>query len=448
EDTPLEYLYVTNTNNTIFAHSFTNGFPKYLLRDDYSAANGSNGPSAKYATENGLVFQYSEPLIDGLDITLHLGVNQSQIESSLTQNSQVILLMSSVIVIFSLLFGYYWNKQITSPLNLLAREIEKLGSGKAINQSKFVNSPPEIKLLLQTLISSTQKSEQMLVTLRESEAKFSQLVDNISLVFWLGSVDWQEVYYVSPAYENFWGHSPEELYANGLSWMENIHPDDKEQVYDDIPADIDDSQTKIITFRPYRVQKLNGDYIWVSAKAYPIRDDHGKVVRIAGIAQDITQYVDLEDTLKRTQKMDALGKLTGGIAHDFNNMLGVILGYTELLQLRLKDDPTLLNYVDEINIAGQRSANLTSKLLTFSRKRPTKLQSVNLNEPIKDRAEMLEKTVTARIKVKYHLAEDLWHVSVDRGDFEDALVNMAINAMHAIEGSGEITITTSNTVLR
>lgn len=176
----------------------------------------------------------------------------------------------------------------------------------------------------------------------------------------------------------------------------------------------------------------------------PIRDESGKVIGAASIVQDITKQRQQEEQLRRSQKMDALGKLTGGVAHDYNNMLGVVLGYAELLKDMLSDQPTLAKYANEIYHAGERGAKLTKKLLAFSRKESTDEAMLNINTLLLDEKNILDKTMTARIKVVLDLADDLWPVWLDSGDLEDAILNMSINAMHAMEDHGTFTLRTSN----
>lgn len=161
------------------------------------------------------------------------------------------------------------------------------------------------------------------------------------------------------------------------------------------------------------------------------------------------ERIKAEEALRHSQKMDALGKLTGGIAHDYNNMLGVVLGYTELLlsNLDIKDQPKLVKYVNEINRAGLRSAKLTEKLLAFSREKTSNSELININTVLLDEQHLLEKTLTARITLTLDLAENLWATQLDGNDLQDAILNMAINAMHAIDGNGQLTIQTSNKII-
>jgi signal transduction histidine kinase len=146
----------------------------------------------------------------------------------------------------------------------------------------------------------------------------------------------------------------------------------------------------------------------------------------------------------RSQKMEALGNLTGGIAHDYNNMLGVILGYAHLLEENLKHLPELSSYANQIQRAGKRGAKLTADLLSFSKKQPAKQKMCDLNQLVKVGNDMLYKILTPRIELKLNLFSGLWPVKIDLGAFEDALLNMSINAMHAMPSGGTLTISTSN----
>ncbi len=187
----------------------------------------------------------------------------------------------------------------------------------------------------------------------------------------------------------------------------------------------------------------NGMHTYASTR-FPLTDDAGNIYAVCGISIDITERKQHEESLRRTQKMDALGKLTGGIAHDFNNMLGVILGYSELIQDSLAEDDKLQKYINEIHHAGERGASLTRKLLSFSRPQQTENEQLNINALLLDRQDMLEKVLTVRIHLQYQLQEDLWPVWINTGDLEDAIVNISINAMHAMENRGELSIETRN----
>ncbi|MBV1888745.1 MAG: PAS domain S-box protein, partial [Proteobacteria bacterium] len=159
---------------------------------------------------------------------------------------------------------------------------------------------------------------------------------------------------------------------------------------------------------------------------------------------DLTVEMQKEEQLRHSQKMDALGKLTGGIAHDYNNMLGIILGYTELLNMTLPQDSNAKEYVNKIEQAGERGVALTKKMLSLSRRQPIEASAININTVLEQQQQMLQKTLTARVIVDLKLAADLWHVWIDEGDFSDVIINLSINAMHAIDSVGTLIFETMN----
>lgn len=182
--------------------------------------------------------------------------------------------------------------------------------------------------------------------------------------------------------------------------------------------------------------------IHLSIAEFPVAIDGERL--FIGSCLDITRLKEQEQQLRQSQKMEALGKLTGGIAHDYNNMLGVILGYSELLKEKLSSNPKLQKYVSEIHHAGNRGAKLTQKLLAFSRQKPSESSTLNINTLLSNYKHMLEKTLTARIQLIFDLEPLLWTVYIDENDFEDSILNICINAMHAMQQGGQLTLTTRN----
>ncbi len=170
----------------------------------------------------------------------------------------------------------------------------------------------------------------------------------------------------------------------------------------------------------------------------------GESIGLIGISRNITQLREQEQQLRRSRKMDALGKLTGGVAHDYNNMLGIILGYAELLQEEVTGQEPLATFTENIIKAGKRGVSLTRKLLTFSKSSPENVHSVDLNCAIQDSLQMIEKSLTVSIKVELKLGKDLWPVRLDVDDFDNALLNICINAGHAMENGGHLQIVTTN----
>ncbi len=154
-----------------------------------------------------------------------------------------------------------------------------------------------------------------------------------------------------------------------------------------------------------------------------------------------------EQALRRSPKMNAIGQLTGGIAHDFNNILNIILGNAELLKRSTSDEQKRLKRIDAIEKTVHRAADLTRQLLGFSRTQAAKVFDTDINEVIGGMDSLIARSVTPEIKVEYRLAQDLWETEIDPGDFQDTLLNLVLNARDAMQGGGQLSIETTNTVL-
>ncbi len=187
--------------------------------------------------------------------------------------------------------------------------------------------------------------------------------------------------------------------------------------------------------------------IWVDFSVHPIFDSEGNISFLVAEARDATRRRLAEEHSKRSQKMDALGKLVGGIAHDYNNMLGVILGYAELLEMKCEEDAEGASYISEIIRAGERGRVLTRKMLAFSKSESSNPMACNINQALLDLKDMLAKSLTASIKLKYKLNEKAWPVWLDIHELEDTILNLSINAKYAMPKGGTLTIETQNTYL-
>ncbi len=168
---------------------------------------------------------------------------------------------------------------------------------------------------------------------------------------------------------------------------------------------------------------------------------------ILGTGVDITERKELEQQLRQSQKMEAVGRLAGGIAHDFNNMLSVINGYADLVLSEIGEEAPLADEVREIRTAGDRAVTLTRQLLAFSRKQVLKPEIVNLNEIIKGLEKMLHRLIGEDVELVASLAPDLGLVKADPGQMEQVIMNLAINSREAMPTGGKLTIETRNVEL-
>ncbi|HME69306.1 MAG TPA: PAS domain S-box protein [Myxococcota bacterium] len=180
------------------------------------------------------------------------------------------------------------------------------------------------------------------------------------------------------------------------------------------------------------------DAVWLRYQIVPLVDG------VAVTARDVTERRRLEEELRHSQKMEAVGRLAGGIAHDFNNLLTAINGYSGLLLERVPRDHPLRPDLQEIHRAGERAAALTHQLLAFSRRQVLKPERLDLNAVISEMENMLRRLIGEHIEVRTNLAPDLGHVRADRGQIQQVLMNLVVNARDAMEAGGVLTLETAN----
>ena len=173
-------------------------------------------------------------------------------------------------------------------------------------------------------------------------------------------------------------------------------------------------------------------------------DAEGKAIGIISVGRDITEYRLMEERLRQSQKMEAIGTLAGGVAHDFNNILMVISGYGSVLNDALATDPKLRGHVEQIQKAGERAASLTRQLLAFSRKQTIQPLQLNLNHIVAGIEKLLHRLIGENIKIATKLSEDLGTVLADAGQIEQVILNLAVNARDAMPEGGQLSLETRN----
>ncbi len=298
------------------------------------------------------------------------------------------------------------------------------------------NGTPEGAVVVFKDITDRMKTES---GLRESEERLQAIINNTTAVITLKSPDGRYML-VNKRFEEIFNISSYDIL--GLSDFD-IFPATQAAVFKshDMAALESDSQQEFIE----EIMQDDGLHTYLSVKFTLTRND-GTPYAICNVATDITERKRTEDTLRRAQKMEAIGQLTGGIAHDFNNLLGIIVGNLDLLKDELEDGPAK-QHTESALKAALRGSDLTRRLLAFSRKSTPETRPLCINQVITDMQNLIEKSLTASISVKVALDDSLWLTDINQGELEDAIINLAVNARDAMPNGGELFIETSNRVL-
>ncbi|MFN2489684.1 MAG: ATP-binding protein, partial [Actinomycetota bacterium] len=230
-----------------------------------------------------------------------------------------------------------------------------------------------------------------------------------------------------------------------------VHPDDRGRLQEAVEAAVRDRQAFELSHRLFRP---DGAVRELYCRGDIFLDEAGKPVRLAGTAHDVTERRRAEEALRRTEararqaeRLESVGQLAGGIAHDFNNLLAVILNYASFVTDELGNDHPARADVEEIRQAADRAAALTQQLLIFSRRERVKPEVFDVNDVVSDTEKLLRRTLGEHVELVTALASDLWPIEADRGQLEQVLVNLAVNARGAMPDGGTLTVETSNTDL-
>jgi PAS domain S-box-containing protein len=342
------------------------------------------------------------------------------------------------------------------------RELE--ATGRFLELSAFRVEPPsrkQVAVLFQD-ISARKKAE---AALRESEEQFRVFAQAIPNHVWAGHAN-GELYWFNDQVYNYTGMPTGSL--DGSAWTNIVHPDDLPDAAHLWESSL---RTGDIYETEFRIRRHDGIYRWFLVRAEPVRKPNGSIVSWIGTNTDIennrrqaaelsdlnatleqqvnertTELMVAEESLRQSQKMEAVGQLTGGLSHDFNNILAGIGGSLDVMSTRLEQGR--IAEVDRYMVAAKgavkRAAGLTQRLLAFSRRQTLDPKPTNLNTLVNGMLDLIHRSVGPAIHVETAGATGLWTTFVDAGQLENALLNLAINARDAMPDGGKLTIETGN----
>jgi len=303
--------------------------------------------------------------------------------------------------------------------------------------------------------------------LSESEERLRLATDAGDMGFW--DVDLVQDQLIWPARTKaMFGISPD-VPVSLRDFYAGLHPDDLERTSEAFAAAADPAIRALYDVEYRTIGKEDGVVRWVAAKGRGLFEDE-QCIRVVGVAIDVTarklaeaqlkelnerlesrvaeevaERAKVEEALRQSQKMEAVGQLTGGIAHDFNNMLATIVGPLDLLSSRIgENDARAKRYIDLAMDGARRAAQLTQRLLAFSRQQPLRPEPVNANRLVAGMSDLLVHSLGSSIQLETVLSAGLWQTHADPNQLENVILNLAVNARDAMPDGGRLTVETAN----
>jgi PAS domain S-box-containing protein len=337
----------------------------------------------------------------------------------------------------------YLGKKMVEPLRQMTKMAIQISEGE--KDLQFKNKPSNYWEFNQL----SQAFNYMLANLKDAEeqSRYKELLENVDDAVYILDQKGNVLEANEAAYAQL-GYTPEKFFE--LNLTDIVPAKDAGLIIDQLGHSIDQQMPGKMTIETSHT-KLDGDLIPVEIHARAISYRGRKV--ILNVARDIAARIEaekeksrLESQLIHSQKMEAVGTLAGGIAHDFNNLLMGIQGYISLMRLQTDPEDPNDEYIQGIETAVNNAANLTNQLLGFARKGKYTLKLTSLNSIVENSTKMFTRT-RKEIVIHKKLHDKLWTVKVDPGQIEQVLINLYLNAWHAMADGGDIYIQTENVYL-
>jgi PAS domain S-box-containing protein len=350
-------------------------------------------------------------------------------------------------ILFVAVISYVFQKLVSAPIMDVIDSAKQVSEQEDYTVRVKKQSEDELGLLADSFNAMLSQIQKRDTALRESEAllRKSQTVAHIGS--WELDLDVNRLTWSDEVYR-ICGLRPQEIDPTYEAFLDLIHPDDRAAVdaaYTESVREERDSYDIVHRI----VCQDSGEIRVVHEKCDHVRDASGRILRSVGIVQDITERVQteterekLEDQLRQSQKMEAVGQLAGGVAHDFNNMLQAILGYGEIALRKVGQDGPIRPLIEDILKAGDRAKNLVRQLLAFSRRQVLDMRNVDLNDVIGETMKMIRRVIGEHVALDFKSGHNLGIVRADRGQIAQILMNLCVNSRDAMPDGGNIVIET------
>jgi PAS domain S-box-containing protein len=418
-------------------------------REGTFTASGVDGIIRLYA------FQRLQLLTPSANFYIRVGIPADAVVASAQASLSRNLMLMGIAAIMALFFTWLLGELFfVRRLTTLVTASRRIGRGSLDTRSGLPHAGGEIGQLAKSFdemaaaleLREKERSEAD-AALMESEKRLTRVLQGSMDGFWDWDMKTREVRH-SDRWAEMLGYRPDEIEQHVRSWKSLVHPDDLPRVMIVFKEHLTGRRSQYQI--EYRMRCKSGEWRWILDRGKVVEwDENGEAFRMSGTATDITdkkqmelEKNQLERQLIQAQKIEAVGQLAGGIAHDFNNILTAIVGYGNLLLMKLGNNDLLKQYAGQILAAADRGASLTRSLLAFSRKQAMNPEPVHLNEIIGQVQKLLERLIGEDIELITELSALHPVIMADSGQIEQILMNLVTNARDAMPEGGRISIRT------
>ncbi len=436
-----------NDGNTIWVHAQTeivcdvNGEPEYILGSivDITERKQSESNLFKTAVSKNYLDNILTSMADSLIVVnpnaIISSVNQATLE--LLGYEELEIIGKPIEIIFDEEQGVFSENGITdfikkesiknSEKNYLAKDGRKIPvqfSGSVMHDVEG-----NIEGFVCVASDRTERKE------AEQEMILNKLIlDNLSEGVAMTRLSDGIIIYTNPRFEKIFGYEPLEMLGISIGEINAPTEKDPEEVHAEINLSI---EKKGYWFGEVYCTKKDGSYFWTEAKLSIFNHStHGAVA--IGFQQDISERKLIEEKLRQSQKMEAIGTLSGGIAHEFNNILGGMMGYSELLMEKLPRNSEERTYIERVYSSGERASDLVKQILTFGRKDSSKQCPQKMSSVIQDALKMIRVTLPATIEIRADVDPECAPVMINTTQIYQVIINICNNAAHAMEEKGGV----------